>query len=184
VHALPVREAAGMILRPMFARRLYAIVFGSGETIAGAIYGTIVVLATIVAGGANEGIGEWQLAVAVVVTTTVLGLAHLYAELVAGGIERERPLTTTERRSVWRREVAIPLAAALPVTVLILGAAGVLDEDAAIWVALIVGLVTLGVQGLRYARVERLPALGTTVSVVLNLALGLVMVALKVAVSH
>jgi hypothetical protein len=168
----------------MLVRRLHAIVFGSGETIAGAIYGTIVVMATIVAGGTNDGIGGWELATASVVTTVVLGLAHMYAELIAGGIAHERRLTAAERRSIWRRELAIPLAAALPVTVLILGAAGVLDEDTAVWVALIVGLLTLGVQGLRYARVERLPALGTIVSVVLNLALGLVMVALKVVISH
>jgi hypothetical protein len=168
----------------MLSRRLHAIVFGSGETIAGAIYGTIVVMATIVAGGANEGVGEWQLAVAVLVTTGVLGLAHLYAELVAGGIERQRRLTTPERRRIWHREAAIPLAAALPVLVLVLGAAGVMDEDAAIWTALLIGLGTLGVQGLRYARVERLPAFATTLSVVLNLALGLVMVALKVFISH
>ena len=171
-------------MAPLVARRLHAIVLGSGETIAGAIYGTIVVMATIVAGGANQGIGAWELAVAVAVTTVVLGLAHLYAELVAGGIERHRSLTQAERAGVWRREIAIPLAAALPVTVLVLGAAGVLDESAAVWTALAIGIATLGVQGLRYARIERLGPGRTIASVAVNLALGLVMVALKAAISH
>lgn len=171
-------------MSPWVVGRLRAIVLGSGETIAGAIYGTIVVMATIVAGGANEGVGAWELAVAVVVTTIVLGLAHLYAELVAGGIHRQRSLTTAERALVWRREVAIPLAAGLPVAVLVLGAADVVDESAAVWIALGIGLATLGVQGLRYARVERLSTARTIASVGLNLALGLIMVALKVAISH
>jgi hypothetical protein len=165
-------------------QHLRTMLFGSGETIAGAIYGTIVVMATLVAGGANEGLGNWELAVAVLVTTIVLGLAHLYAELVAGGIERRRRLDRSERTSVWRREAAIPLAAVAPVTVLVLGAAGVVDEDAAIWIALGIGLATLGMQGLRYARVEQLGAVGTVISVALNFGLGLPMVALKVAISH
>jgi len=165
-------------------RRIRDMLFGSGETIAGAIYGTIVVLATIVAGGANEGVGNWQLAVAVVVTTIVLGLAHLYAEIVAGGIERRRRLTGDENARVWRREVAIPLAAVFPVAVLILGALGAIDESTAVWVALLIGIATLGFQGLRYARVEQMHWTGTLLSVAANLSLGLVMVALKVAISH
>jgi hypothetical protein len=172
------------VIGAVLARRLHGMMFGSGETIAGAIYGTVVVMATLVAGGANEGIGAWELAVAVAVTTIVLGLAHLYAEMVAGGIERHRRLTAAERRRVWRRELAIPLAAALPVAVLVLGAAGAVDEGAAVWIAILIGLVTLAVQGVRYARVERLSTLGTVASVAMNLALGLAMVALKVAISH
>jgi hypothetical protein len=104
--------------------------------------------------------------------------------MVAGGIERHRRLTAAERRRVWRRELAIPLAAALPVAVLVLGAAGAVDEGAAVWIAILIGLVTLAVQGVRYARVERLSTMGTVASVAMNLALGLVMVALKVAISH
>jgi hypothetical protein len=169
---------------PVVVHRLQMILFGDGATIAGAIYGTIVVMATIIAGGANEGVGAWELAVAAAVTTIVLGLAHLYAEVVAGGIEHHRRLTRAERGRIWRRELAIPLAAALPVAVLILGATGAVDEDAAVWIALGIGLATLGVQGLRYARVERLAPVATAASVAVNLALGLAMVALKVAISH
>jgi hypothetical protein len=165
-------------------RRIRHMLFGSGDTIAGAIYGTIVVLATIVAGGANDGVGDWQLAAAVVVTNVVLGLAHLYAELVAGGIALKRRLTPQERSVVWRREVAIPVAAILPVTVLVLGAADVLDETTAVWIAIGLGVATLGFQGLRYARVEQMHWIGTTISVAINLSLGLVMVALKVLISH
>ena len=68
--------------------------------------------------------------------------------------------------------------------VLGLGAAGLLSPTAAIWGAFAVGVVTLGAQGVRYARLEssRLPA--SIVSVTLNLALGLSLVAAEVVVSH
>ena len=45
-------------------------------------------------------------------------------------------------------------------------------------------LVALVVQGFRYARLERLSALGTTILVSLNLGLGLALVLLKVIVVH
>ena len=50
--------------------------------------------------------------------------------------------------------------------------------------ALTAGLVTLGVDGLRFARYEGLGHAGTLAAVGLNLALGLMVVALKVAVMH
>jgi hypothetical protein len=43
---------------------------------------------------------------------------------------------------------------------------------------------TLAVQGIRSARLERLGRIGTLVAVALNLSLGLVIVALKVLLSH
>jgi len=166
------------------ARWLLTTVLGSGETIAGAIYGTIIVMATIVAGGANEGVGAWELAGAAAVTTVVLSLAHLYAEMVAGSIEHQRRLTPAERRHIWRHEAAIPLAAVLPVTALVVGATGLIDEGTAVWIALGIGLATLALQGLRYAVVQRLAPAQTILAIALNFALGVVMVGLKVAISH
>jgi hypothetical protein len=45
-------------------------------------------------------------------------------------------------------------------------------------------VATLGAQGLRYARSERMARLGTVVAVAVNLGLGLVIVALKVFITH
>jgi hypothetical protein len=85
---------------------------------------------------------------------------------------------------VAHRELGIALAAVAPVAALVLGALGVLRESSAIWLALFLGLLTLVVQGVRYARVERLGPLATIVSVSLNAALGLVIVGLKALLAH
>ena len=75
-------------------------------------------------------------------------------------------------------------AAAAPISVLLLGALGIVEEATDIWLAFGVGFVALAAQGARYARVERLGAAGMAAVIALNLALGGVVVALKVLVSH
>lgn len=165
-------------------RRLKRFMFGTDESIAGAIYGTIVVMATIVATGSSDRPDPWRIAVVVVATTTVLGLAHLYSETVARSIALKRRLTPEERAHIVRRELAIPFAAAAPVVVLVLGAAGVIRERTAIREALAIGLFTLAVQGYRYARLEHFTAKATIVSVSLNVGLGLLLVVVEVAVRH
>jgi hypothetical protein len=83
-----------------------------------------------------------------------------------------------------RRELGILFAAAAPTIALLLGASGVIVETAAVWLALGIGLVTLAVEGLRFARFERLALPGAVLAMGLNLALGLAIVALKVEVAH
>jgi hypothetical protein len=48
----------------------------------------------------------------------------------------------------------------------------------------VLGLVVLGVQGVVFARVERLGLLATATVVVGNLGLGLLLVALKLVLTH
>jgi hypothetical protein len=60
----------------------------------------------------------------------------------------------------------------------------VLDPSTSVWLAFGIGLATLGVQGARYARLERLGGTALAVSVLLNVGLGLVLVLLKVLVMH
>jgi len=47
-----------------------------------------------------------------------------------------------------------------------------------------IGVATLALQGVHYARVERLGRTATLVVVTVNLALGLVIVALEVVLAH
>ncbi len=158
-------------------------VHGGYTGIAGTVYGTIVVMATIAAGGKGE-VDAWRLAVIVVATVVVLWFAHVYAHGLGESIELGRRLDRAELAAVARREVAIVLAAVAPVTALVLGATGVIRESRAIWLALVIGLLALAVQGVRYARVERLGRIGTLISVSLNLGLGLVIVGLKALLAH
>jgi hypothetical protein len=126
----------------------------------------------------------WRLDVVVGGTVVVLWLAHVYAHGLGESIQLQRRLDRAEFASVARRELAIVLAAVAPLVAIALGAAGVLSEATAVWVALGIALFTLTAQGYRYARLEELTRWGMVVSVGLNLALGLAIVGLKVAVGH
>ena len=117
-------------------------------------------------------------------TVLVLWIAHVYSHALAESLERGRRLDRAELGSVARRELAIPAAAVAPVTALVLAALGVLDEQTAVWLALGIGVVTLAVQGRRYASVEHLDRTGTLAVIALNLFLGLVIVGLEALVAH
>jgi hypothetical protein len=160
------------------------LLFGSAGGIAGTIYGTIVVMATVTAGSHGEDTDAWRLAVVVGVTVLVLWVAHLYSHALAESLERGKRLDRAELGSVARRELAIPAAAVAPITALVLAALGILSEETAVWLALGAGVATLAVQGARYATVERLGGAGTLAAIALNLFLGLVIVGLEASVAH
>ena len=166
--------------------RLRRLVLGSRENIAGTVYGTIVAMGALAAGAEGSGgdIRPWELAVFVAATVLVLWIAHVYSHALGETIRLGRRVDAAELASVARREFAIPLAAVLPVGALVLGALGVFRETTAVWLALGFGVATLVVDGVRYAAVERLTPLGTIATVAINLALGLLIVGLKVLLGH
>ena len=157
--------------------------FGSASGIAGTVYGTIVVMGALAAGSSAEP-DSWRLATIAASTVLVLWIAHVYSHSLAETINAGRRLDRTEVIDVMRRELPIPLAAVGPVSALVLGAAGVLSDTTAIRVALGIGLATLAVQGLRYAGVEGFTRTGTILAVAVNFSLGLLIVALEVALAH
>ncbi|MGH3084287.1 MAG: hypothetical protein ACRDNP_09565 [Gaiellaceae bacterium] len=159
------------------------LLFGSQQGIAGMVYGTIVVMGAIAAGSDAQA-EPWQLATFAASTVLVLWLAHVYSHSLAETIDAGRRLDRTELIDVMRRELPIPLAAVVPVSALVLGAAGVLSETTAIRLALGIGLATLVLQGFRYAGVEGFSRAGTIVAIAVNLSLGLVIVALEAALAH
>ena len=159
------------------------LALGHGHEVAGVVYGTVVAMATITAAYASVR-DPWRIAAVVWTTLFVLWVAHLYSHGLGESIVRGHRLDRPELKSIARRELGILLAAVGPSAALILGAAGVLRENTSVWLALGVGLATLGIEGLRYARVEKLSGMGTLAVTALNLALGLFVVVLKIAVTH
>jgi hypothetical protein len=168
--------------RSASSRSATELVFGVGSGIASIVYGTITAMATVTAFG-NER-HPWKLAQLVVGTALVLWIAHLYAHGLSESISLREPLRPEALASIARREFGIVLAAVLPTTALVLGALGVLRESSAVWLALGIGLATLAVEGARYARLEGFGFGGTSAAIAGNVALGLLVVALKVALSH
>jgi hypothetical protein len=155
-----------------------------GERLAGFIYGTIVVLAVLVAGARAFPDDPWHIAATVLVTAVVFWLAHVYAHALAHGVAHDEHLSIAELRRIARREASVIEAAAPPLGALLLGAFDVISTNAAVWTALVLGLVVLASQGIVFARVERL-GWGATIGVVAaNLGLGIVLVGLKIFVTH
>ena len=165
----------------MFLRTL---LFGSRDTIAGTVYGTIIVLSIVTAGAPAFEHGHWRLLVVLAVTVLVFWIAHVYAHIIGESLAEGHRLSHEKILEVAHRELAIPLAAVLPMAAVGLGALGVLRASTSLWLAVGLGVTTLAVEGVRFARLERLGTRGTIVSVAINLGLGLALVAVKATLSH
>ena len=161
-----------------------AFALGTRDRIAGAVYGTIVALATVAAGASAYEDDLWRLAAVVSASVLVLWVAHVYAHGLGDSLTVGRRLTVAELEAIARRELSIPLAAVPPLVAITLGALELLRGQTAVWVAFGLGVATLAIQGLRYARLERLGVAATTVAVAVNVGLGLAIVAVKVLVAH
>jgi hypothetical protein len=108
----------------------------------------------------------------------------VYAHAVGHSVAHDEHLSLAELRYIARREFSIVEAALPPIAALVLGHFGVISAHASVWLAFCLGLAVLFAQGITFARIERLGLLGTLVVVALNLCLGLVLIALKLVVSH
>jgi hypothetical protein len=172
------------VLRVDWPPALHNLVLGSRERIAGTVYGTIVVLASLTAGASANEHDLWQLDAILGVSVLVLWVAHVYAHGLGESLDSGRRLTAAELGTIARREFSIPLAAVLPMTAIALGALNVFQDRTAVWLALGAGVATLTAQGVRYAQLEHLSRKATIVTVGLNLVFGLVIVVLKAVVTH
>lgn len=155
-----------------------------GERLSGYIYGTIVTLSVIVAGARAYPHGTGHIAALVAVTCMVFWIAHVYAHGLGHAVAHQEHLSLAELGGIARREASILEAAMPPVLALALGALGIVSDRTAVWIAFALGLVVLAAQGLVFTRVERLGWLGTTTVVAANVGLGLLLVALKLVVTH
>jgi hypothetical protein len=155
-----------------------------GERLGGFIYGTIVVISVVIAGAKIYPDDPGHVAAFVVVTTFVLWLAHVYAHGLAHIVGHEEHLTRAELGHVARREASLLESGVPSVVALLLGAAGILSEDVAVWLAIALGMAVLAMQGFVFARVERLGWPAAAAVVTLNLSFGVLLIWLKLVVGH
>jgi hypothetical protein len=107
------------------------------------IYGTIIVSALIVL--IEDGETDFDMIASVAVTVFVFWIAHVFAATVAHHGKRngvEIPLGEALAHAV-RHAAGLPISAILPISMLALGASGVLDEELAYLLSLVVGVVIL-----------------------------------------
>ena len=160
------------------------LALGARERIAGSVYGTIVVLAVLADEADSFEHHLWKLEAIVLASVLILWIAHTYAHGLGESLRLGRRLTRNELTAIISRELAIPLASILPLAAITIGALRAVGDVAAVWVAVGIGVVTLTIQGVRFARLERLTVQGTIAAVAINLSMVLMIVALKVLVSH
>jgi hypothetical protein len=148
----------------------------------GGLYGAVLVLAVITALSKSGQAEAEVLLGGVIVTSGVFWIVHVYADTLAARV------AAPERR--WRElaafharhELPILLAALPPAIPLALGAVGVLSRDAASWAAIAAGLIELFGWGVLLGRALGYGRTRTFGIGLLNVALGGVMVGLKVLV--
>src|SRR5262249_19792440 len=78
-----------------------------GERLGGFLYGTIVVLAVLVAGAKSYPHEPGHVAALMAITTVVFWLAHVYAHGLAHSITSDERVTLPELRRIARHEGAI-----------------------------------------------------------------------------
>jgi len=146
----------------------------------GAVYGNILVSGMIIVAGSHGGTAGSVL-VSVLGTVVVFWAAHVYAgTLSIYGVDNNASHSIGHSfRLAVRRSIGMLIAALLPSLVLLLGTLQIVNDQVALWVALWLGVVILGVIGyLVYARrgsSMRVRLLGALASA----GFGIVMVLLK-----
>jgi hypothetical protein len=148
-----------------------------------AIYGTILVMAVITALSHDDSVTSAQLIAGVLATTFVFWIAHVYAEVLGQRMESEGGRPTFANLTVAARgEWPLVEAALLPVLCLLVGVIGVVKTDTAVAIAIGVGVIELFGYGIAAGRRLQLSAGGIIIVGVVNGALGLLIVLLKVLV--
>jgi len=162
--------------------RLRRWVFERSDNLAGAIYGTILVMSIIAAFDFHEDL--WRSLVILVSTSAVFWLAHVYADALALSMNELERFSPGEVRRVAGREWPLLQAAVVPSLILLVGALGLLGTMLTYRLAIGYGAAALVWWGLVFARKERLSRKVTAAVVVVNAAFGIFIVLLKELVQH
>ena len=170
--------------RRSLVRSAFELIFGSGGRIGSTVYGTLAVLATLTAAYAAEKHHPWGLVELVVTSFVVFWITYVYAHALSHSIEERRHLSRAILVRVAGSELGLLFSAIGPVLFLLLGAVGLISENVSIWLALAAGLLVLMVEGVRYAYGTEMGYLGTAAILIVNLVLGLCIVALKLTLVH
>lgn len=148
------------------------------------IYGLILVSGMIVVSNSLTGTSANAL-LTVVVTVLVFFAAHVYAGTIAGlAKEHTRGSLRASLIAALHHSEGMLLIAIVPILVLLLGVSRVLDDDIAIWSALVVDTVILGVLG--WFAVARWTGRvwARALSAVITAAFGAVLILMKALIHH
>lgn len=124
---------------------------GPETDFAGAIYGQVLASSAVVA-LSRHGESPAEVAAGVAATVLVFWAAHVYAEAISRSVVREGPRPAGALRRLAAHEWPIVQAAVPAVLALLLSAAGLWSLQAAIVIALVLGVAELAGWGLAIGR--------------------------------
>ncbi len=154
----------------------------SPESLASAIYGTILSTALIAVYSEDPGNDPLQVAVAVAVAAAVFWIAHAYADVLARGLVGTGGAGFSQARSELAREWPLVLGSLPPILPLLLAPLGLLSDDSAETVAIATGVALLAAWGVAIAVRRGSGLVGIAYSAGASASFGLVVVALKALV--
>ncbi len=149
-----------------------------------AVYGLILVSGMIVVSHSLVGT-SLNAFITVLVTVIVFFAAHVYAGTLArlAATDGAAGLLPSVRASL-RHSLGMLVASIAPLVVLLLGATRIVDDEAAIWTALIIDTVLLGLLGWLAVSRWTVHIWPRILSAIITAAFGLVLVALKALIHH
>ncbi len=148
---------------------------------AGAIYGTILSMAVISTASKDPTIGPIAIAGWAAATAVVFWIAHVYASIVAAGFARPAEAGKLLKQAM-RREWPLVQGSLIPAAAMLLAPLGLVDTDAATYVAVGVGVLILFAAGLAIGTREELSWGRRLMIGAINASIGLLIVALKIFV--
>jgi hypothetical protein len=150
---------------------------------AGAIYGSIIATAFVGALRAAH-VSARDITLDVAASMLVFWLAHTWAAVAGERIHMGHGLALHRVRALARAEWPIVEAGFIPVLALFLGWIGVLGADTAAKLAIAIGVLQLFAWGLVLGRRVYHRWLGAVAAALANGLVGVVLVALEIAVAH
>jgi hypothetical protein len=142
-------------------------------------------VATAIVGALRQAdVSAGELTVDVLATMVVFWLAHTWAAIAGERIHTGHMLARERVLALSREEWPMVEAGFGPVVALALGWTGVLGEEAAATAAIVIGVVQLFAWGFALGRRVYPRLLGAVLAAAANGVLGLLLVALEIAVSH
>lgn len=147
------------------------------------VYGLILVSGMIVVSNTLTGTSANAL-LTVVVTVIVFFAAHVYAGTIAGLAREHRGDFRASFRAALHHSEGMLVISVIPVVILLLGVSRVIDDDLAIWAALLVDTAILGVVGW-FAVARWNPKFWVRItSALITAGFGFILVLLKAFIHH
>ena len=152
--------------------------------VGGAIYGGIVMLATVGALSEDDAVGPGRMLLITLTTSIVFWVAHAFSETIELRATAEQTLPMRAAAPILRSEWSIVQAALPAVIGLGLAALGIIGRGAGVNITLGLGLVELFGWGLFTSRRAGRDLRHSIPTALVSTALGVGIVLLKVAVAH